>query len=61
MIQKHCAGEQRMDVRENVRKELSYSKEEIHGSGQNILQEVTRTLADNEWDIIEEELKRAIR
>ena len=49
-----------MDVRENVRKELSYSKEEIHGSGQNILQEVTRTLADNEWDIIEEKLKRAI-
>ena len=50
-----------MDVRENVRKELSYRKEEIYGSGQNILQEVTRTLADNEWDIIEEELKRAIR
>ncbi|MDE4908457.1 hypothetical protein L0665_07545 [Methanogenium marinum] len=50
-----------MDVREDVRRELSYRKENMYMSGRDVLQEATKTMTKNEWERIEAELKRAIR
>jgi len=50
-----------MGVREDIRRELSYRKEDMLVSGRVVLQNVTRTLTENDWERIEAELKRAIR
>jgi hypothetical protein len=50
-----------MDVRETIRRELSHRKEDMLVSGRDVLQDVTRTLTENDWERIEIELKRAIR
>lgn len=50
-----------MDVRETIRRELSYRKEDMLVSRRDVIQDATRTLTENDWERIETELKRAIR
>lgn len=50
-----------MDMNEAVRKELSLRKDDMLVSGRDVLQDVTRTLMENDWEKIEADLKRAIR
>lgn len=50
-----------MDVRESIRTELSFRRDEMCMPLRAVLQDVTRNLTEKEWEVIEIELNRAIR
>jgi len=50
-----------MDVREDIRRELSFKREDMLVPGREVLEDVTGHLKESDWNRIEGELKRAIR